>query len=61
MSAAALLSSARDLTLPTTRRALPDSELVLFSGRRAQNKLMQQLAAVVRDYFASPVNTISSA
>ncbi len=37
-------------------RALPDSELVLFSGRRAQ-----QLAAVVRDYFASPVNTISSA
>ena len=42
-------------------RALPDSELVLFSGRRARNKLMQQLAAVVRDYFASPVNTISSA
>ena len=39
--------------------ALPDSELALFAGRRAQSKLMQQLATVVRDYFASPVNTIS--
>ncbi len=39
--------------------ALPDSELALFSGRRSQSKLMQQLAAVVRDYFASPANTIS--
>jgi hypothetical protein len=37
------------------------TKLALFSGRRAQNKLMQQLAAVVRDHFASPVNTISSA
>ena len=39
--------------------ALPDSELALFSGRRGQSKLMQQLTAVVRDYFASPANTIS--
>jgi DNA-binding transcriptional LysR family regulator len=39
--------------------ALPDSELALFTGRRAQSKLMQQLAAVVRDYFASPANTIN--
>jgi DNA-binding transcriptional LysR family regulator len=38
--------------------ALPDSELALFTGRRAQSKLMQQLAAVVHDYFASPANTL---
>ncbi len=39
--------------------ALPDSELALFTGRRGQSKLMQQLVAVVRDYFASPANTLS--
>jgi DNA-binding transcriptional LysR family regulator len=38
---------------------LPDSELALFTGRRGQSKLMQPLVAVVRDYFASPANTIS--
>ena len=38
--------------------ALPDSELALFTGRRSQSKLMQQLAAVVHGYFVSPVNTM---
>jgi DNA-binding transcriptional LysR family regulator len=38
--------------------ALPDSELALFTGRRAQSKLMRQLVTLVHDYFASPANTL---
>jgi hypothetical protein len=40
---------------------LPDSELALFTGQRAQSKLMQQLTTVVHGYFASPANTSSQA
>ncbi len=55
----AMLTGFRKLGAREGLPALPDSELALFSGRRSQNKLMQQLAAVVRDYFASSANTIS--
>jgi DNA-binding transcriptional LysR family regulator len=57
----AMLDGFRKLGAREGLPALPDSELALFSGRRSQSKLMQQLAAVVHDYFASPVNTISPA
>ncbi len=59
LTQSAVLSSFRKLGAREGLPALPDSELALFTARRGQSKLMQQLAAVVRDYFASPANTIS--
>jgi DNA-binding transcriptional LysR family regulator len=57
----AMLDGFRKLGAREGLPTLPDSELALFSGRRGQNKLMQQLAAVVHEYFASPVNTVNPA
>jgi DNA-binding transcriptional LysR family regulator len=54
----AMLDGFRKLGAREGLPALPDSELALFTGRRAQSKLMQQLAAVVFDYFASSANTL---
>lgn len=53
----AMLDGFRKLGAREGLPALPDSELALFSGRRAQSKLMQQLVTVVHEYFASSVNT----
>jgi DNA-binding transcriptional LysR family regulator len=55
----AMLDDFRKLGAREGLPALPDSELALFTGRRAQSKLMQQLTSVVHDYFASPANTLS--
>jgi DNA-binding transcriptional LysR family regulator len=59
LTRSAMLDGFRKLGAREGLPALPDSELALFTGRRSPSKLMQQLAAVVRDYFASPVNTLS--
>ena len=59
LTQSAVLGGFRKLGAREGLPALPDSELALFTGRRAQSKLMQQLAAIVRDYFASPANTLS--
>ncbi len=57
----AVLDGFRKLGARDGLPALPDSELALFAGRRSQGKPMQQFASVVREYFASPVNTIKPA
>lgn len=57
----AMLDGFRKLGAREGLPTLPDSELALFTGRRAQSKLMQQLATVVHDYFASSATTLSLA
>ncbi len=55
----AMLDGFRKLGAREGLPSLPDSELALFTGRRGQSKLMQQLAVLVQDYFESPVNTLA--